>query len=76
LTASPAAVLESTPTRENIEDIESDEAFVRKTGISKEDSATRNVPVLDELTRLNHELLAVIEAAYLAEKAGCDQAEA
>jgi hypothetical protein len=70
-------LLESRRRREDIEDIEGDEAFVRETGISNEGLRELEMcPFLDELTRLNHEPLAVIEAACLAEKAGRDQAEA
>jgi len=68
---------ESRRRREDIEEIGGDEAFVRKTGISNEGLRELEMcPFLDELTRLNHEPLAVIEAAYLAEKDGRDQAEA
>jgi hypothetical protein len=56
--------------QDEIEEIEGSEAYVRKTGISQEGlRELETCPFVDELTRLNHEPLAVIEARYLAEKA-------
>jgi hypothetical protein len=70
--------LESSRRRQDeVEDIEGSEAYVRKTGISQEGLRELEMcPFVDELTRLNHEPLAVIEARYLAEKAMQEHAEA
>jgi hypothetical protein len=58
-------------------DIEGSEAYVRKTGISQEGLRELEMcPFVDELTRLNHEPLAVIEVRYLAEKAQQENAGA
>lgn len=55
-------------------DIESEDAFVTKMGISREGLRELEMcPFLDELVRLDHEPVAVIEAEYLAEQARRNQ---
>jgi len=51
------------------QDIEDDETFERKMGISRQGLYELEMcPFLDELVRLNHEPLAVIEAEDLADQ--------
>jgi hypothetical protein len=69
--------LESCQRQGDIEDIEGSEAYVRKTGISQKGLRELEMcPFLEELTSLNQEPLAVIEARYLAEKAQQENAGA
>jgi hypothetical protein len=50
--------------------IEDDEVFKRKMGISRASlRAIDTCPFIDELTRLNHAPVAVLEAEYIAELA-------
>jgi hypothetical protein len=55
---------------EGAEDIEGSEAYVKKMGITQEGLRELEMcPFLEELTSLNQEPLAVIEARYFAEQA-------